>query len=124
MRSIALLDGSYASYYSHSLAYRAGVTSAITAPSHDRFYSGLGTFFSLGGMHKLQEGAIIQEVTGVHVAVRHFGTPSVSTQIAALRRLLLGPSEGAAGSWFKKAADVCLNIFFCCLPLMFSNIRV
>jgi hypothetical protein len=58
-------------------------------------------------MHKLEDGAIIQEVTGLHVSVRHFGrTPSVSTQIAALRRLLLEPSEGLTGEWFKKVVEV------------------
>jgi imidazolonepropionase-like amidohydrolase len=89
------------------LAYRAGVTTGITAPTHDRFYGGLGTSFSLGASHKLEHGAIFQEVTGLHVSVRHFGRePSVSTQIAALRRLLLEPSEGLTGEWFKEVKEV------------------
>lgn len=97
-----------------SLAYRAGVTSAITAPSHGRFFAGLGTFFSLGATHKLEQGASIQEVTGVHVSVRHFGkTPSISTQILALRRMLLGPSRGASGHWFKEVTEVCKTSTHC-----------
>ncbi|TFY72584.1 hypothetical protein EVG20_g397 [Dentipellis fragilis] len=70
------------------LAYRAGVTKAITAPQHRRFFAGLATLFSTGARHKLEEGAIIQEVTALHVAISHFGVPSVSTQIATLRKLL------------------------------------
>ena len=57
-------------------------------------------------MHKLERGAVIHEVTGVHVSIKHFGEPSVSTQIAALRRLLLGPSKGAAERWFGRVKEV------------------
>lgn len=88
------------------LAYRSGVTAAITAPSAYLFYSGIGTYFSTGAENKLQTGAILKEVTGLHLAVRHFGVPSVSTQIAALRRLLLRPDDGASGQWFKKVVQV------------------
>ncbi|KDQ57532.1 hypothetical protein JAAARDRAFT_35246 [Jaapia argillacea MUCL 33604] len=88
------------------LAYRAGVTKAITAPSHGGFFSGLSVSFSLGAMHKLETGAIVQDAAAVHVSVRHFGgVPSVSTQIAALRHLLLDPPQGDVGRWFKKAAE-------------------
>ncbi|KAI0038899.1 carbohydrate esterase family 9 protein [Auriscalpium vulgare] len=87
---IRAVDGLQFAGRSALLAYRAGVTKAITAPSHRGFWAGLGTSFSLGALHKLEEGAVIQEVTALHVAVGHFGRqPSVSTQIAALRKLLL-----------------------------------
>lgn len=109
-----------------SLAYRAGVsltradsarktnsktfhlqvTVGVTAPSHRRFFGGLGTSFSTGASHKLEEGAIVQTVTAVHVSIRHFSKPSVSTQIAALRRLLLGPYEGAVGDAFSDVVEV------------------
>jgi hypothetical protein len=78
----------------------------VTAPSHQRFLAGLGTSFSLSALHKLEEGAILQEVTALHVSVRHFEKLSVSTQIAALRRLLLGPAEGDLGEWFGKVKMV------------------
>jgi hypothetical protein len=91
----------YSHHFNPSLAYRSGVTLAVTAPSHKGFYSGLATSFSTGSAHKLEPGAVIQEVTGLHVAVRHFGTPSVSTQIAALRRLLLEPQ----GKWFNQVLE-------------------
>ncbi|KAF8967824.1 carbohydrate esterase family 9 protein [Flammula alnicola] len=84
------------------LAYRSGVTVAVTAPIHDGFFSGLGTSFSLGASHKLEDGAIVQEVTAVHVSVRHLSGPSISTQIAVLRRQLRGPFKGETGLWFKK----------------------
>ncbi|KAF8897044.1 carbohydrate esterase family 9 protein [Gymnopilus junonius] len=83
------------------LAYRSGVTIAVTAPSHNRFFGGLGTSFSLGASHKLEEGAIVQAVTAVHMSIRHSSKLSVSTQIAALRRLLLGSHEGDVGDSFK-----------------------
>lgn len=62
--------------------------------------------FSTRAFHRLDEGAIIQDITAVHVAVRHFGKPSVSTQIAALRRLLQGKVEGAMGHYFGKVRCV------------------
>ncbi|KAI0930402.1 hypothetical protein AcV5_007126 [Taiwanofungus camphoratus] len=88
------------------LAYRAGVTTAITAPTHRRFYAGLSTSFYTGAMHKLEEGAVIQDVNALHVTVRHFGgVPSISTQIATLRSLLLEPDEGDAGQWFRAVSE-------------------
>ncbi|KAH7929866.1 composite domain of metallo-dependent hydrolase [Leucogyrophana mollusca] len=84
------------------LAYRAGVTTSITPPIFEGLLGGLSTYLSLSSRHKLESGAIIQEVTAVHVAVGHGrGSPSISTQIAALRRLLVGPHEGERGKWFK-----------------------
>ncbi|KAF9462476.1 carbohydrate esterase family 9 protein [Collybia nuda] len=87
------------------LAYRVGVTKGITAPSHSGFYVGLGVSFSLGAVHKLEEGAISKEVTAVHTSVRHLSKSSVSTQIGALRRLLLGPSKGSVGNWFQRVKE-------------------
>ncbi|KAF9501563.1 carbohydrate esterase family 9 protein [Pleurotus eryngii] len=84
------------------LAYRAGVTSAVTAPLGSGFFSGLGTAFSLSAKHKLEQGSIVKEVTGFHIAVRHNSKgPSISTQIALLRRLLLAPVDGALGHHFR-----------------------
>jgi hypothetical protein len=91
---------------SDSLAYRAGVTMGITAPSHTGFYSGLSTVFSLGAMHKLEEGAVLQDVAGLHISVSHFGGVSISTQIAALRRLLLDPPKATSALWFQQVIEV------------------
>ncbi|KAJ2989664.1 hypothetical protein NUW54_g8708 [Trametes sanguinea] len=76
------------------IAYRSGVTTAITAPRSNGFLAGLSAAFSTGGRHKLEAGALLQEVGALHVAIYPVGTPSVSTQIAALRRLLLGETKG------------------------------
>ncbi|KIJ61349.1 hypothetical protein HYDPIDRAFT_116118 [Hydnomerulius pinastri MD-312] len=85
-------------------AYRSGVTTAITAPSSTGFLGGLSSHFSLGAEHGLKHGAIISEVAGLHVAVSHAVTSaSISTQVAALRRLLLHPGEGPGRDHF---ADV------------------
>ncbi|VDB85240.1 unnamed protein product [Peniophora sp. CBMAI 1063] len=70
-------------------AYRAGVTKAIVSPLHSGLISGLGTSFSLAAPHRLAKGAIISSTTALHVTITHLGKPSISTQIAALRHLLL-----------------------------------
>jgi len=83
------------------LAYWSGVSTAVTSPISRGLLGGLGTHFSLGARHKLEDGAVLNDVTAVHVAVLHQGGPSVSTQIAALRRLLLGPYTGERGASFE-----------------------
>jgi hypothetical protein len=94
-----------------SLAYRAGVTKAVVAPVHYGFFGGLGTSFSTGAKHKLADGAVIQEVTALHFSVGHFGSrPSISTQIAVLRRLLLELPDDTltdASKPFRDAVRVC-----------------
>jgi len=72
-------------------AYQAGVTMGITAPKSRGFLSGLSTAFTTGAGHKLEKGAVVQDVAALHIRVGHISSsPSISTQIAALRRLLLG----------------------------------
>ncbi|KJA17908.1 hypothetical protein HYPSUDRAFT_205764 [Hypholoma sublateritium FD-334 SS-4] len=75
------------------LAYRSGVTTAITAPVGDGFLRGIAAAFRLGAPHALSKGAIIQHETSVHISVSLDQTVSVSTQISALRTLLLGGAE-------------------------------
>ncbi|KAF5354651.1 hypothetical protein D9756_005354 [Leucocoprinus leucothites] len=96
----ALMKGALISFY--SLAYRYGVTTAVTAPAHRAFAGGLGVAFSLGALNKMEKNAVIQDVTGLHVSIGHFTRPSVSSQIATLRRLLLGPPTGAIGAHFHR----------------------
>ncbi|KAI0825194.1 carbohydrate esterase family 9 protein [Trametes gibbosa] len=87
------------------LAYRSGVTTGIVAPQSSGFLAGLNAAFSTGARHKLEPGALVQEVGGLHVAIHPVGTPSVSTQIAALRRLLLGGAS-ATGELKRFVANV------------------
>lgn len=91
------------------LAYRSGTTRAITAPTSSSFTSGLSTLFSLGASNKLEDGAVIQEDVGLHVAVRHFGKagPSVSTQIGVLRRGLVDGIDGKG--IYVDAVNVCVG---------------
>lgn len=85
------------------LAYRAGVTTAISAPVSYGFLAGLGVAFSTGARHKLEHGAVVQSATALHVHVGPAQGTSVSTQIATLRRLLIdGTKRGA----FRRVAQV------------------
>ncbi|THG92619.1 hypothetical protein EW026_g8341, partial [Hermanssonia centrifuga] len=69
------------------LAYRSGVTAAITAPKSAGFLAGLSVVFATSAKHQLDDGGLIQDVAAVHVFIHH-GAPSVSTKIASLRNLL------------------------------------
>ncbi|KAJ3989257.1 carbohydrate esterase family 9 protein [Lentinula detonsa] len=88
------------------MAYRSGVTTAITAPEHGQCFFGLGTYFSTGASHKLELGALPQEITALHTAVTYNAASSVSIQIAVLRRLFLSASEDTSplGTAIKKVA--------------------
>jgi hypothetical protein len=67
----------------------------VTAPSSNGLIAGLSTVFSTGAAHRLENEAVIQNVAALHVQIGHSGSgPSVSTQIATLRNLLLGSESG------------------------------
>ncbi|KAH8119709.1 composite domain of metallo-dependent hydrolase [Phellopilus nigrolimitatus] len=87
------------------LAHRAGVTSSITAPTSSGFLSGLSTQFSTGAAFRTTPGAVIQDVAALHVTIGPARQPSVSTQIAALRRLLTSEQKGELGYWLKKVVQ-------------------
>ncbi|KAJ6572062.1 carbohydrate esterase family 9 protein [Mycena capillaripes] len=92
--AIKAVDGLLFATRDALLAYRNGVTSAVTAPYSPGFLSGLSTVFSTVAAHKLVDGAVIQEVAALHVGLSLSSAISVSTQIAALRGLLLGEGKG------------------------------
>ena len=95
-----------------SLAYRAGVSVGVTSPARDGILGGISTAFGLGSAHKLEDGAMVQEAVAVHTTIGHsVASGSVSTQVAALRRLLLGPPAGDVGRWFEDVADVRLRLY-------------
>ena len=49
----------------------------------------------------------MQDVVAVHVTIGHYSrSPSVSTQITTLRRLLLDSIEGEVGEWFGRVSKV------------------
>ncbi|KAG6828905.1 hypothetical protein H0H92_006356 [Tricholoma furcatifolium] len=70
------------------LAYRSGVTRAITAPIANGFLAGLSATFDTGASNALDKGAITHEETALHMALSQQFDVSVSTQVATLRRLL------------------------------------
>ncbi|KAF9460668.1 carbohydrate esterase family 9 protein [Collybia nuda] len=78
------------------LAYRGGVTRAITAPLGNGFLSGLSTTFDIGATSAVDQGAIVQAETALHVALSPRMSVSVSTQVAALRRLLF---DSTSDTW-------------------------
>ncbi|KAI0630254.1 hypothetical protein C8Q77DRAFT_1137203 [Trametes polyzona] len=87
------------------LAYRSGVTLSVSAPSHTTWLSGLSVAFTPGASHRFARGALVRDVVAVHVTIGHGDPgPSVSTKIAALRRLLTERVEGDLGVWFGKVA--------------------
>ncbi|KAH9948764.1 hypothetical protein B0H21DRAFT_731862 [Amylocystis lapponica] len=102
------------------IAHRVGVTYATTSLSKVDVFTGptsmlagLSVTFRTGSAHALQPNAIVKHITALHVII---GRPapfavgvdatSVSSQIAALRRLLLNGEDSSTetGYWFKKAA--------------------
>ena len=93
----------------YRLAYRNGVTTAITAPSGRGFSQGLSTAFSAGSPHALARGAVVQEETALYITLSLSFTTSVSTQIVALRSQLF---ESSLGPWVR-VREVChpRNVF-------------
>ncbi|GLB33967.1 putative amidohydrolase [Lyophyllum shimeji] len=101
-------------------AYRSGVTLATSSLGKAYYLdgtgahviSGLSATFRTGAAHAMEPEAIVQDIAALHI---HIGRPhpligegvSVSTQIAALRRLLFGWETKAkeTGHWFRKAAE-------------------
>lgn len=82
------------------------VTSAISAPIHKGFLAGISTQFSTGSMHRMESGSIQKDAVALHLTIRRLPNTSISTQIAALRRLLFKPSNSAIGFWFGKIVEV------------------
>ena len=95
------------------------MTRAIATPLGAGFRKGFGVAFSTGVAHRLENGSLIQELTALHVEIGHVrgaGAPSISTQIAALRRLLQGhapePELAAAGMRAVEVRYVLFNAIY------------
>ncbi|KAG8680359.1 hypothetical protein FRC09_018304, partial [Ceratobasidium sp. 395] len=88
------------------LAYRAGVTTAVSAPVSRGMFSGASVAFRTGAAHKLEDGAVINPLAALHLSIGHGGSVSIATQIATLRRLLLKNTVEAPGhAQIKRALD-------------------
>jgi hypothetical protein len=94
---------------------------AISAPLHNGFLGGLSTTFSLGAAHKLEEGAVKREIVALHITLGHGSTPSVSTEIAALRTLILHPPNGEAEYWIRQLSKVCCVTYKPGCEIVFIN---
>ncbi|KAK4046878.1 hypothetical protein OIV83_005774 [Microbotryomycetes sp. JL201] len=78
------------------IAHQMGLTKAITAPMGNGFFRGVSVAFRTGAKNVLEDGAILSERAALHVTIGHYKgtqTPSISTEIAELRRLLLAGLE-------------------------------
>ena len=86
-------------------------------------FGGLSATFRTGAPHALANGAVIQRISALHYVIRRpdllipeqggARSPSVSTHIAILRRLLLAEAnegDGETALWFAKAADGALPL--------------
>lgn len=99
-----------------SLAYRSGVTNAISAPGGNGLITGISAAFSTGSLNGLEEGAILQNEVALHIKVSQRSSVSVSTQVAALRKLLFDHHTEHA-EVVEKVKKVCALLFpFQCLP--------
>ncbi|KAI0692573.1 hypothetical protein BC835DRAFT_1416500 [Cytidiella melzeri] len=103
------------------IAHRAGVTFATSSLGKTSLFggstviiAGLATTFRTAASHALESRAVIKPVTALRMYIGHPApwitvapVVSVSTQISALRRLLLNgvSDDQETGKWFKKAAD-------------------
>lgn len=85
------------------------MTTGVVAPQLGGagFLAGLSTAFVSGAAHKLERGAVVQDVVALHVAIGPYGIPSVSTQVAALRHILISSGEtGELYHWVGKVREV------------------
>ncbi|KAG8977393.1 hypothetical protein FRC05_001791 [Tulasnella sp. 425] len=87
------------------LAYRAGVTTSVAAPRTRTMFSGLSVALSNGASHSLENGAVIKDITAVHVVIEAKRQPSVSTQIGLLRQILTSNDESKVTGWFRAVVE-------------------
>ncbi|KAF5378365.1 hypothetical protein D9615_008768 [Tricholomella constricta] len=90
------------------LAYRSGVTRAVTAPVAGGFLAGLSTTIDTGASSAVEKGAVIQEETALHVSVSLGLGVSVSTQIATLRKLL--HESESSDAWARGAIPLVVTV--------------
>jgi hypothetical protein len=78
-------------------AQTAGILNLVTAPLSNGFLAGVSVAFKAGGKSVLERDAVIQEDVALHFAIGHGSrggsTPSISSQIATLRRLIVNAAN-------------------------------
>ncbi|KAL8278048.1 hypothetical protein RQP46_009508 [Phenoliferia psychrophenolica] len=94
------------------LAKEAGVGIAVASPPSGGFLKGLAVAFRTAAKHGLEQDAFVKEVVGLHLSIARSssGTPSITTQINALRQLLLSPPTVTGANYFDLAANGALPL--------------
>lgn len=73
-------------------AFGSGILNLVTAPLSRGFVQGVSVAFKSGGSSVMESDAVIQEEVALHFSIGHgtrgSSTPSISSQIATLRKLL------------------------------------
>ncbi|KAF4602114.1 hypothetical protein EYR40_005318 [Pleurotus pulmonarius] len=101
------------------VAYRSGVTLATSSLRKNVFagrtpvIAGISASFRTGFPHAMEQGAIVQTATALHISVGRAlllsgaGSVAVSEQMAGIRRLLMGweDENTETGLWFKRASE-------------------
>ncbi|KAJ7590873.1 composite domain of metallo-dependent hydrolase [Mycena floridula] len=94
------------------VAYQSGITFGTSfvssAGNEHNMFLGLSSTFRTGCEHAMQNGAVVQSISALHLDIRRTDDDAgVSIQIAALRRLLYGweSVDTETGAWFKQAAE-------------------
>lgn len=67
---------------------------------------GLSVALYNGAEHPLNDGAIVKDVTAVHLQIVSGAEQSVSTQIGLLRQILLSDDNSKVTAWFRRVANV------------------
>jgi hypothetical protein len=80
-----------------SIAQAAGILNVITAPISHGFLGGVSVAFKSGASSVLEHGAIIKDDVALHFSIGHSSrgshTPTISSQIATLRKILVGSAN-------------------------------
>ncbi|KAH7107924.1 hypothetical protein BKA62DRAFT_680428 [Auriculariales sp. MPI-PUGE-AT-0066] len=84
------------------LAYRNGVTSAVSIPVSSDTIEGIGSHISLGAAHKLESNAVPKPLAVLRMSIARGMPLSVSTQIGLLRKVLKGDVTGELGKAAQK----------------------
>lgn len=114
-----IINGSVIIYSSYRVAYRSGVTLATSSLRKNVFagrtpvIAGVSASFRTGFPHAMEQGAIVQTATALHISIGRAsllsstGSVAVSEQMAGIRRLLMGweDEKTETGLWFKRASE-------------------
>ena len=89
-------------------AQAAGILNVITPPTSNGFLVGVSVAFKSGASSVLEHGAVVKDEVALHFSIGHDSrggsTPTISSQIATLRRILVD-SANATDTLYGRAAN-------------------